>query len=122
MIDNVSTRAKYIWAKEVLKDHMNYSLETHNIDIVLSNENLSSNAPFLKPSNEHSKFEENTDLRSKKFTSVSRRVKKPTPKLTLGRIWELIMSPMAIKKPGEEPYDIDDGMSDIGSVQQLDLV
>jgi hypothetical protein len=58
----------------------------------------------------------------KKFTSVSQHTKKPKRKITWNYIWQMIKSPMRIKKPGETPFDINDGLSNVGSMEDLNLI
>lgn len=120
IIDNVATRAKYIWAKGVLKENMNYNIDNIRQQ---SNDHLISKTDdsgddIVTP------FENNdADLMvEKKFTSVSHHTKSTRGEMTLKHLWEINKTQMAIKKPGEEPYDIDDGFSNIGSFKEFNMV
>lgn len=124
IIDNVATRAKYIWAKDVLKANMNYNIDNiKHGEGGLSFENMVSNQD-KSADNDSPEFEQtDVDLMvEKKFTCVSQHSKKPREKITLQYLWDMIKNPMQIKKPGEEPFDIDDGLSNVGSHQEFSMV
>lgn len=110
LIENASSHAKYLWAKSVVSQFMSSSPTEDNFYSAKegSTEQL------------HDASEDTKNGKTPKRTGISlKKMQKKAKPVNLRRIWGWITSSVVVKRPAESIYDLDYGISGVGSLEKV---